>query len=70
MIRASLVQDMNEQITQIINAADQHCLETRGVYDEILVNLVINKCKEAVEKTDPTTSQRALDAINREFGIK
>jgi hypothetical protein len=32
--------------------------------------LIINKCKEAVAKTDPTTSQRAIQAINEELGIK
>jgi len=70
MIQDNLAQDMNDQIKELIRAADQRCSETRGVFDEILVSMVINKCKEAVAKTDPTTSQRAIQAINEELGIK
>ena len=29
----------------------------------------VQGCKDAVENTDPTTSQRAIEAINRKFGI-
>lgn len=70
MIQDNLVHDMNNQIKELIKEADRRCSETRGVFDEILVNTVINKCKEAVLKTDPTTSQRAIQAINEELGIK
>jgi hypothetical protein len=41
-----------------------------GVDLDALAAKIIVKCKDAISKTDPTTAQRALDAINKEFGIK
>jgi hypothetical protein len=35
---------MNERIKELIQAADRQCSETRGVYDEILAELVIREC--------------------------
>ena len=37
---------------------------------EKFTELLLARCKAALEKTDPTTAQRAIEAINREFEIK
>jgi hypothetical protein len=63
---------MREQTTQLMQKVGT---DTSGKWMSIdnaekLTELIILRCKDAVEKTDPTTAQRALDAINREFGIK
>jgi hypothetical protein len=63
---------MREQTTQLMQQAGT---DTSGKWVSIdnaekLIELIILKCKDAVEKTDPTTAQRAIEAINREFDIK
>ena len=35
---------MNERIKELIQEADSKCSETRGVFDEILVQLVVREC--------------------------
>lgn len=35
---------MNERIRELIQAADRKCSETRGVYDEILAELIVGRC--------------------------
>ena len=35
---------MNERIKELIQAADRQCSETRGVYDEILAELIVREC--------------------------
>jgi len=35
---------MNKRIKELIQKADSKCNETRGVYDEILVSLVVKEC--------------------------
>lgn len=35
---------MNEKIKELIKKADRRCSETRGVYDEILAELVVQEC--------------------------
>jgi len=35
---------MNRVIKDLIQKADSICNETRGVYDEILVELIVRKC--------------------------
>jgi hypothetical protein len=59
---------MNEQIKALaVRAKIQMCSHERL---QEFAELVINECKAALEKTDPTTSQRGIEAINRELGIK
>ena len=76
MIQDSLVHDMNEHIEPLAKEAlrELHtdkdgALLLTPVFEKF-AELLINKCKEAVAKTDPTTSQRATQAINDELGIK
>ena len=35
---------MNERIVELIKEADRRCSETRGVYDEILAQLIVHEC--------------------------
>ena len=35
---------MNERIRELIAEADRKCSETRGIYDEILAELIIREC--------------------------
>ena len=35
---------MNERIKELIAEADRKCSETRGIYDEILAELIVQKC--------------------------
>jgi hypothetical protein len=49
---------MNERLKQLIQAADRKCSETRGVYDEILAELIVRECIRELEisrKCDPYT---------------
>jgi len=35
---------MNERIRELIAEADRKCSETRGIYDEILAELIVQEC--------------------------
>jgi hypothetical protein len=35
---------MNQRIRELIEEADRRCSETRGVYDEILAEMIIAEC--------------------------
>jgi hypothetical protein len=35
---------MNERIKQLMAEADRKCSETRGIYDEILAELIVKEC--------------------------
>ena len=39
---------MNERIQELIAEADRKCSETRGVYDEILAELIVRECASLV----------------------
>jgi hypothetical protein len=48
---------MNRVIKELIQKADSICNETRGVYDEILVELIIRECAKLVRKHNYQTIQ-------------
>jgi hypothetical protein len=37
---------MNERIKELMAEADRKCSETRGIYDEILAELIVRECIE------------------------
>ena len=41
---------MNERIRQLMAEADRKCSETRGIYDEILAELIIRECAAEADK--------------------
>ena len=40
---------MNERIRELIAEADRKCSETRGIYDEILAELIVRECVNNLE---------------------
>jgi hypothetical protein len=42
---------MNERIRELMAEADRKCSETRGIYDEILAQLIVKECLSIVEPT-------------------
>jgi hypothetical protein len=40
---------MNERIKQLMAEADRKCSETRGIYDEILAQLIVWECMKICE---------------------
>ena len=41
---------MNERIRELMAEADRKCSETRGIYDEILAQLIIEECARESDK--------------------
>jgi len=41
---------MNERIKQLMAEADRKCSETRGIYDEILAELIVKECAAEADK--------------------
>jgi hypothetical protein len=41
---------MNERIRELIAEADRKCSETRGIYDEILAELIVQDCLNICEE--------------------
>ena len=67
---------MNERIRGLIQAADRKCSETRGVYDEILAELIVRECLAICDEVQWQYGQYTFTAIavkNRvieHFGIE
>jgi len=43
---------MNERIRELMAEADRKCSETRGIYDEILAELIVQECVAICQDTD------------------
>jgi len=43
---------MNERIKELIAEADRKCSETRGIYDEILAELIVRECVSICQDVD------------------
>ena len=43
---------MNERIRQLMAEADRKCSETRGIYDEILAQLIVWECIDKITTYD------------------
>ena len=51
--------------------ADRKCSETRGVYDEILAELIVGECGVALSPMlrDMVSRGQAYDLIKQHFGV-
>ena len=66
---------MNERIRQLMAEADRKCSETRGIYDEILAELIIQECLDQlhVGDTDEDYDKGAYwsrEQIKNHFGVE
>jgi hypothetical protein len=61
---------MNERIRELIAEADRKCSETRGIYDEILAELVVRKCAEQVDWIMAEGGKTQGDLIKKHFGVE
>jgi hypothetical protein len=69
---------MNERIKELIAEADRKCSETRGIYDEILAELIVKECISVVydQRGTDLGSERDFDIVNialkidRHFGVE
>jgi hypothetical protein len=64
---------MNERIRELIKEADRRCSETRRVYDEILIGLIVRDCIAIVNNhkmrmdSGPT---HIIEDIKQHFGVE
>ena len=61
---------MNERIKELMAEADRKCSETRGIYDEILAELVVRECMDTVANCKGTTKFDHWSAIKEHFGVE
>ena len=50
--------------------ADRKCSETRGIYDEILAEMVVRECMDTVANCKGTTKFDHWSAIKEHFGVE
>ena len=66
---------MNERIRELMAEADRKCSETRGIYDEILAELIVRECAQ-VCRDQPnhyalkTDRDNCAVAIKKHFGVE
>ena len=62
---------MNKRIRELIAEADRKCSETRGIYDEILAELIIRECMSICEDLGDKglDGHYCVDKIRKEFGV-
>jgi hypothetical protein len=72
---------MNKRIRELIAEADRKCSETRGIYDEILAELIVRECAEHAltfnnnlqslnDKEIRSHSSRVRDYIKDRMGVE
>jgi hypothetical protein len=75
---------MNNRIKELMAEADRKCSETRGIYDEILAELIVRECIQVCEPVldEPYEDMSefgkglvegqdvAVEKIKRHFGVK
>ena len=68
---------MNERIRELIKEADRRCSETRGVYDEILAELVVRECIGVLNKRymgdnnrEDFEVRRCVEDLKKHFGVE
>ena len=59
---------MNERIRELMAEADRKCSETRGIYDEILAELVVRKCADYI--TEYYDSRDEAYYLKKHFGVE
>ena len=62
---------MNKRIRELIAEADRKCSETRGIYDEILAELIVRECMSICEDLGDKglDGHYCVDKIRKEFGV-
>jgi hypothetical protein len=66
---------MNERIRELMAEADRKCSETRGIYDEILAQLIVQECAQ-ICRNQPNVYALKADrdncaiAIEQHFGVE
>jgi hypothetical protein len=74
---------MSERIRELMAEADRKCSETRGIYDEILAELIVRECIDIVDKVyddqtgmgakmcrRATPYQEIINEIEEHFGVE
>lgn len=61
---------MNERVRELMQEADRQCSETRGVYDEILAELIIRECAKQVNHIYKQGGGTYGETILNHFKIK
>ena len=61
---------MNERIKELMAEADRKCSETRGIYDEILAELIVRECIQAVKNVGGYNEDYHMNAIKKYFGVE
>ena len=72
---------MNKRIRELIAEADRKCSETRGIYDEILAELVVRECIDGIANDTANYEgvgmmsyyqgvQDAVKSIRKQFGVE
>ena len=60
---------MNERIRELIKEADRRCSETRGVYDEILAELIVRECA-VIATINSHQNEPAGFYVLKHFGVE
>jgi hypothetical protein len=61
---------MNKRIRELIAEADRKCSETRGIYDEILAELIVRECIKAYNDDGYQTEYEQDLKVLKHFGIQ
>ena len=61
---------MNERIRELIAEADRKCSETRGIYDEILAELIVRECAQEFDNTYMSGGKTMGAYIREKFGVE
>ena len=61
---------MNKRVRELMQEADRQCSETRGVYDEILAELIIRECAKQVNHIYKQGGGTYGETILNHFKIK
>ena len=60
---------MNERIKELMAEADRKCSETRGIYDEILAELIVHECANVADGYVQDGHIDIARLIKRNFGV-
>ena len=60
---------MNKRIKELMAEADRKCNETRGIYDEILAELIIRECIDNVKVWEKDSRNHISYMLKYHFGV-
>ena len=66
---------MNERIRELMAEAERKCSETRGIYDEILAELIVRECAQVCRDQSNESAleldrENCASAIEEHFGVE